>query len=168
MMTLSKADRQLLRMPASSKIMVTRHVIDNSVRCDTKRCILHNAILDAYPHAQNIWVDAAQIRIKLDNVIHYAATPKHCWLAVLAYDTSREGEAAPVEPFSFNLKVREARRSVPASRERKDQINAARNKRAAEGRPDRVYRRIAGRQLTEEAFRQVKIRVRQQLATAAA
>lgn len=85
--------------------------------------------------------------------------PSHAWSAVVGFDCG-----LPVEPLSFTLKVKETKYS-PAQvlpRRRKDQINAARDKRRAEGRPDKVYRRIAGRQLTAEAYRQVRYRLRKQ------
>jgi hypothetical protein len=160
---MSKEERRRLRMPAVSRISVTKDTIVNAVPCDTRRCVIHNAVQAAYPDAA-VWVDGQKIRIKLKGMIHYAPTPGLAWGAITLVDS---GKGDQVKPFHFNLKINSVRASQAVPEDRKRQINAARNKRAEEGRPDKKYYRIAGRQLTRQEWDNVRAKVERDIDKAA-
>jgi hypothetical protein len=81
-------------------IQVTREHIDNAVRRDSHRCMIADAIRDAFPAAQYILVDLQSIRwTDPEAKERYAYfTPPLAQRALLRFDQGK-----PVQPFTFRL-----------------------------------------------------------------
>lgn len=159
---LTKDERKKLKMPAIQTIHVGKDIIANLHPCDTNKCMVRMAIKQKYPDA-GVWVDGRTIRVKKDNVIHTAQTPQNVWSSICAYDVGLW-----VGAFNFKLRIVSVKQSQPVPEHRKAQVNAARKKRAEEGRPDKRYYRIAGRQVTRREWTNIRDKVKDDIETALA
>lgn len=159
---LTKEERRRLKIPAILNVHVDADTIINSHPCDTGKCMVRQAIKKLVPDA-GVWVDGRIVRIKKDGMIHTSPTPAIAWSSIAAYDVGLQ-----VKPFSFKLKIVNVRPSRSIPEYRKIQINAARNKRAAEGRPDKRYYRVAGRQVTRREWDHIRNKVKNDIETAVA
>jgi hypothetical protein len=81
-------------------------------------------------------VDAGHIRFNLHGYHCLADTPKIAKINLIRFD---RGE--PVSPHSYVVHARKIAKIATRSRERQDQINAARRARIRAGRPDKIYDR---------------------------
>lgn len=159
---LTKEERKRLKIPAIVIVHVDSNIIATSHPCDTNKCMVRMAIKQMFPDA-SVWVDGQIIRIRLDGVIHTMQTPAKAWSGICAYDVGLQ-----VKPFTLRLKVIGVKLSRAVPEHRKAQINAARNKRAAEGRPDKKYYRVAGRQVTRREWGHIRDKVKADIEAALA
>jgi hypothetical protein len=83
----------------------------------------------------HVRVDAGHIKWNWDGWRWDASTPPRTKDWIIRFDAQQ-----PVSPHSYTLKGIKTTRIVSFTRERQDQINAARQKRVREGRPDKVSR----------------------------
>jgi hypothetical protein len=108
------------------------------------------------PNTHHVRVDGQFFRFNFRGYRWKAPTPKLCHRNLLKYDIwgksgdRRRGAPCPVKPHSFKIKAERTSKIRPISRERQDQVNAARRERVAQGLPDKEYKgrtfrqRIAG------------------------
>lgn len=81
-------------------------------------------------------VDAGHIKFNLRGFRWAADTPKVAKNALIRFDLKK-----PVKPHGYVLTARRGTKIIPPSRERQDQVNAARRARIKAGTPDKVYGR---------------------------
>ena len=67
---------------------------------------------------------------------YVADTPKHVKRSLMLYDAKLYDN---IRIREYTLAFRRTTKIIPLTQERKDQINDARRRRIAEGRPDRKY-----------------------------
>jgi len=126
------------------KVDVTQADIDNgkcrlAMQCMEKVAIART-LMNQY-HGKNdaelrVRVDAGHIRFNLRGQRWVADTPKVARTSLIRFD-----EKKPVGPHSYFVSARRVGAIVKRSRERQDQINAARRVRIRAGLPDKVYAR---------------------------
>lgn len=80
------------------KVTVTKEKIERARKCDGYRCMIAEALMEAYPEGSYILVDLQFIRVS--NMVkgerYFYATPRKAQAPLLAFD---RGEV--VKPFSF-------------------------------------------------------------------
>lgn len=127
-------------------VRVTQHHIDTAMRCNGARCMVADAVIDAYPDGCYVQADVQSIRVTNLNKErrYFYFTPRHVQAKILAFD---RGEI--VKPFHFLLidpQVRrsgwKADRSANASRRGKKYGKAKAPQQKT--MPTRTYRRAFG------------------------
>jgi len=103
-------------------------------------------LIDPKGGDHKVRVDAGDVKFLLGGFRYHGHLPRKPKLLLIKYDKERkEREAAQkkgikfvsaVKPHIFNLVAEQGSKTKPFSQERKEQINEARRKRKAEGRPD--------------------------------
>ena len=94
-------------------------------------------IPDEDVHHLHVKVDAGHIKVN-DGGHHWeATTPKIAKASLIKFDRKKS-----VEPHSYIVTATRGNKIAPMTAERRKQINLARAKRSAEGKPDREYKDI--------------------------
>lgn len=125
-------------------INVTAHDIEEGKCRDPNKCMIKLAVARAIdiPHGY-IKVDATGVSITRRTDYREKAFLTHnALINMLRFDQKQQ-----VKPFKFKLVFHKTSKVYKASEQRKAQVNAARHKRKAEGRPDKKYnlhQRVAG------------------------
>lgn len=142
----------------SIAIQITQHDIDEGKCRDPNKCMIKIAVARAIdvPHGY-IKVDATGVSVTRRTTYREKAfLPHNALINMLRFDQKQE-----VKPFRFKLIFHKTSKVYKASEHRKAQVNAARAKRKAEGRPDKTYnlhQRVAGiaidREMAAEINRQ--------------
>ena len=131
-------------------ISVTQHDIDEGKCKNPNKCMIKLAVARAIniPHGY-IKVDATGISITRRNDYREKSFLSHNAIVnMLRFDQNKE-----VRPFRFKAVFHKTSKVYKASDHRQKQVNAARKKRIAEGRPDKKYnlhQRIAGVAIDKE------------------
>ena len=81
-------------------------------------------------------VDGGKVRFIYDGYRWRAPTPMVAKDALILFDKKKRHL---IKPHRYKLKAERGSKVLPLTRERKDQINEARQRRLAEGRPDKVH-----------------------------
>jgi hypothetical protein len=138
------------------RVIVRQAHIDEGECRDPNKCMIKLAVAEAIgiPHGY-IKVDARGIKITRRKDYREAAfVPEQAYKAMLAFD-----QGQPVEPFTMTLEFHKTTRVYKNTDERRQQINAARRQRKAEGKPDRTYsgpsKRLIGIAMTAESAQRV-------------
>jgi hypothetical protein len=84
----------------------------------------------------HVRVDAGHIKFNLWGWRYVADSPRHVKRTLLLFDKKRYDE---IRIRNYTLRCRRTTRIMPLTDERKEQINQARYKRIAAGKPDRSY-----------------------------
>jgi hypothetical protein len=132
------------------KVHTSQEDIDNGVCKLTHKCMERIANIRALVehlglkdrdeiNALHVKVDAGTIRFNYGGYRWEAKTPRTPKNALMIYDDEKRGGKAAVRPHSYTVTAQRTSKVEPFSRERQDQINAARNLRKKAGKPDRVY-----------------------------
>lgn len=79
-------------------IQVTQDMIDHSIRGDSQRCMVRNAVATYMPDAKRIVVDLQFVRFTLDGVRYRYHVPTKA-----AYNLARFESGENVDPFTFTL-----------------------------------------------------------------
>lgn len=92
-------------------------------------------------------VDGQLVRFSLRGYRYQGLLPKSAKMSLLQFDKERRARAkaeksglkflSKVRPMKYRLEVERGSKITPFTRERMEQVNAARRRRAAEGRPDK-------------------------------
>ena len=103
--------------------------------------------LDPRGGDHKVRIDAGILKFKLGGYRWTAITPKQAKRALIMFDKERKARAkaerlgepfvSKVKPHSFQVEAHKGSKIQQNTRERMDQVNAARRKRVAEGRPDK-------------------------------
>lgn len=126
------------------RVNVNQGDIDNGECRIATRCMHKVAVTRALKKEFNVAdedvrhlhvkVDAGHIKFNHGGHHWESPTPKIAKASLIKFDRKK-----PVEPHSYVLTAIRGNKIAPMTVERKKQINLARAKRAAEGRPDRGY-----------------------------
>ncbi len=102
-------------MAGELKVSVTRELIEQATKRDSRRCMIAEAIKAARPDYRQVLVDLATIRWTNPRTRkrYIALTPEAAGLALVAFDQEQE-----IEPFELHLKAVQV--TTVAVRERKD------------------------------------------------
>jgi hypothetical protein len=103
--------------------------------------------LDPKGGDHKVRIDAGILKFKLGGYRWTAITAKQAKRALILFDKERKARAkaerlgqpfvSKVKPHAFQVEAHKGMKIQQNTRERKDQINAARRKRVAEGKPDK-------------------------------
>lgn len=137
------------------KIRVLQRHIDDGKCGMIYRCMEKVAIeeklraIDPSGGDHHTRVDAGVVRFNYKGYRYEAILPRVAKKALIMFDSekkararaSRKGEkfVSKVQPHGYVIEATKYRKVVEITRERQEQVNAARRKRKAEGRPDRTY-----------------------------
>ena len=148
-------------MKARTKVIETIKIAVHTTVSDIKngrcglvgRCMEKVAIeralrkMDPSGGDHHVRIDGGDIRFNLAGHKWHAPTPKVAKRALIAFDRERKrrslaekrGEIfeSKVQPHSYRFEATKREKIQRMTRERQEQINAARRKRQAEGRPDK-------------------------------
>lgn len=133
------------------EILPTRECLNEAISydgfCDPRKCwhfVAINAMMERLePSAKHhVRVDGGHIKLNYRGWRYIADTPRHVKRSLMLFDLHRYNE---VNIRKYSLRFRRTTKIIPVTRERQDQINAAR---IAAGKPvHRVYdlkKRIEG------------------------
>jgi hypothetical protein len=130
------------------KVNTTQRDIDDGECRSTIKCMERIANIRATTeylgldrakiNALHMKVDAGTIRFNYDGYRWEAKTPRKAKDALIVYDDPKKGKAF-VKPHRYTVVAHRTSKVVPFTRERQDQINAARERRRKAGKPDRTY-----------------------------
>ena len=140
---------KIVRPAAGSKkftlsVYPDRNALDAAIEqngfCEPKKCwhfvavssVLEKMEPDANHHVR---IDGAHVKLNYRGWRYIADMPLHVKRTILYFD---KGMYDRVHARPYKLRFRRTTKIIPTSRERKDQINAARQERAAAGKPDRT------------------------------
>lgn len=144
---MKKAENKVIATKTITTMKLKVHTIqfdidDGECRIATKcmeRVAVARALTLAFPkvspHTFRVRVDAGTIKFNVDGYRWEAKTPNVAKKALIRFDMN-----LPVEPHSYTLTAVRKSKIVKLTLERQLQINAAREQRIAEGRPDKSYR----------------------------
>lgn len=113
--------------------------IEQNGFCEPKKCWHFVAISALMERMQpgaihHVRIDGAHVKLNYRGWRYIADVPLHVKRTVLYFD---KGMYDRVHARPYKLRFRRTTKIIPISRERQDQVNAARKERAAAGRPDR-------------------------------
>jgi len=125
--------------------------IEQNGFCEPKKCwhfVAISALIEQMESGVNhhVRVDGAHIKLNYRGWRYVADVPLHVKRTILYFD---KGMYDRVHARSYKLRFRRTTKIIPISRERQDQVNAARKEREAAGKPDRkdypsMRRRVEG------------------------
>ena len=131
------------------KVNVTQQHIDDGACRLASKCMEKLAVQDAlrheYPRQQDpfsVRIDGAHCSFNAEGYRWKADTHRVAKKALIDFDHKKS-----VAPHSYTLEAERKNKIIRNSRDRTKQINDARKRRAAEGRPDKKYtlhRRVVG------------------------
>lgn len=138
-------------------VFVRQEHVDEGACGDPNHCMIKIAVAQAVGIANlYIRVDARGVGItRRKDYRERAFMPLIAYKKMLAFDRD-----ATVEPFDFWLTFHKTSAVAPTSDERRAQINGNREKRKAEGRPDKRYglaKRLKGVAFTAEAAKELGV-----------
>lgn len=107
--------------------------------CHPKKCWHRMAIYSLMERLEpnenhHVRVDAGHIKVNYRGWRYTADTPAHVKRSLMLFDAKKYDEVYIRE---YKLRFRRTTKIIPVTRERQDQINAARKERFAEGKDDR-------------------------------
>ncbi len=123
----------------SLEVMPSREALDKAIGangfCHPKRCwhrMAIHALMDNLAPRENhhVRVDAGHIKVNLRGWRYVADTPRHVKRSLMLFDLKRYED---VRIRGYKLRFRRTTKIIRTTRERQDQINAAREARIAAG-----------------------------------
>lgn len=130
----------------SLSVLPTRDCLDKAIDqdgfCDPRKCwhfVAISALMERLePGAKHhVRVDAGHIKLNYRGWRYVADTPRHVKRSLMLFDLKRYDEVYIRE---YKVRFRRTTKIVPVSRERQDQINAARELRIAAGGGERKHK----------------------------
>jgi hypothetical protein len=127
-------------------ILPTREELDKAINadgfCEPKKCwhfVAISFLMDRLDPGENhrVRIDGGHVKINYRGWRYVADTPRHVKRSLMLFDAKRYQE---VYIRQYTLRFRRSTKIIPPSRERQDQINAARLKRIAAGGDEKQRR----------------------------
>ena len=146
------------------KVEVIQRDIDEGICGSTSKCMekvsIERALRKKDPRGgdHKVRIDAGIVKFALRGYRWRGITPKVAKRSLIAFDKEAKARAkaekagvkhiSRVKPHSYWLEAERLTKIVPFTKERMAQVNEARNRRAAEGRPDKkrydLHTRVTG------------------------
>lgn len=132
-------------------VLPSREALDAAIadngQCEPKKCWhrmeIYAQLEQWAPHERHeVRVDAGHVKLNYCGYRYIADSPLHLKRSLMLFDVGRYEE---VRVRRYNLRFRRTTKIIAHTRARKDQINEARRKAYADGRPRKKYHNLRER-----------------------